>query len=73
MPDVTLLLEAAARGDPKAADELLPLVYNELRELAAARMAAERPDHTLQPTALVGDCNCPARRCGATFASRWPE
>ena len=53
MSDVTRLLDAAAAGDPKAAAELLPLVYDELRKLAAARMAAERADHTLQPTALV--------------------
>jgi RNA polymerase sigma factor (TIGR02999 family) len=53
MADVTHLLEAAAAGDPKAAAELLPLVYDELRKLAAARMAAESPGHTLQPTALV--------------------
>jgi RNA polymerase sigma factor (TIGR02999 family) len=53
MSDVTLLLDAAAAGDPKAAADLLPLVYDELRKLAAARMAAESPDHTLQPTALV--------------------
>jgi RNA polymerase sigma factor (TIGR02999 family) len=53
MADVTRLLDAAAAGDPKAAAELLPLVYDELRKLAAARMASEAPDHTLQPTALV--------------------
>src|SRR5213596_679810 len=53
MSDVTHLLGAAAAGDPKAAAELLPLVYDELRKLAAARMAEERADHTLQPTALV--------------------
>ena len=53
MADVTRLLDAAAAGDPKAAAELLPLVYDELRRLAAARMASEAPDHTLQPTALV--------------------
>ena len=51
--DVTRILEAAGRGDPKAANELLPLVYDELRRLAAAKMAHERPDQTLQPTALV--------------------
>jgi RNA polymerase sigma factor (TIGR02999 family) len=44
---------AAVAGDRKAAADLLPLVYDELRKLAAARMAAEAPDHTLQPTALV--------------------
>src|SRR5581483_11917116 len=51
--DVTRLLDAAAAGDPAAAAELLPLVYDELRKLAAARLAAERPGQTLQPTALV--------------------
>ena len=53
MSDVTRILEAARQGDPKAADELLPLVYDELRRLAAHRMASEVPGHTLQPTALV--------------------
>src|SRR5437764_2676082 len=53
MPDVTRLLDDAAAGDPGAAAELLPLVYDELRKLAAVRMAAESPDQTLQPTALV--------------------
>jgi RNA polymerase sigma factor (TIGR02999 family) len=53
MADVTRLLDAAAAGDPKAAAELLPLVYDELRKLAAARLADERPGQTLQPTALV--------------------
>src|SRR5262245_58251313 len=53
MPDVTRLLDSAAAGDRKAAAELLPLVYDELRNLAAARMASERLGHTLQPTALV--------------------
>ena len=53
MPNLTGLLERAAAGDPQAAEKLLPLVYDELRKLAAARMAAESPDHTLEPTALV--------------------
>src|SRR5580692_2781361 len=53
MSDVTRLLDAAATGDSQAAADLLPLVYDELRKLAAARMAAESPEHTLQPTALV--------------------
>src|SRR5215469_14744765 len=53
MPDVTRLLDAAADGDRRAAADLLPLVYDELRQLAAVRMSAEAPDHTLQPTALV--------------------
>jgi RNA polymerase sigma factor (TIGR02999 family) len=51
--DVTRLLNAIDHGDPKAAGELLPLVYDELRQLAAARMARESPGQTLQATALV--------------------
>lgn len=51
--DVTQLLNQMELGDPKAADELLPLVYEELRRLAAARMAGEKPGQTLQATALV--------------------
>ena len=51
--DVTLLLEAVAQGEEFAAEKLMPLVYDELRALAAARMASESAGHTLQPTALV--------------------
>lgn len=51
--DVTLLLEAAGRGDATAGARLLPLVYDELRRLAAIRMVGEAAGHTLQPTALV--------------------
>ena len=53
MSEVTRILDRAGQGDPKAADELLPLVYEELRRLAATRMANEAPGQTLQPTALV--------------------
>ena len=53
MSDVTRILEAASHGDRQAADQLLPLVYDELRKLAAQRMALEKPGQTLQPTALV--------------------
>src|SRR5271157_2947436 len=53
MSDVTRMLDPAAAGDRHAAADLLPLVYDELRALAAARMAAEKPGHTLDPTALV--------------------
>ena len=53
MSEVTQILEAIQRGEPKAADQLLPLVYEELRRLAAAKMASEAPGQTLQPTALV--------------------
>src|SRR5258705_4394222 len=51
--DVTRVIEAVQRGDPKAADELLPLVYEELRKLADSRMANEAAGNTWQPTALV--------------------
>jgi RNA polymerase sigma factor (TIGR02999 family) len=53
MCDVTQILQQIESGDPSAADELLPLVYDELRKLAAARMAQESPNQTLQATALV--------------------
>lgn len=53
MSDVTRLLNAVDRGEPQAAEELLPLVYHELRRLAAAKMANEHPGQTLQATALV--------------------
>ena len=53
MNDVTRILSAIERGDPLAADELLPLVYDELRRLAARRLARENPGQTLQATALV--------------------
>ena len=64
MSDVSRLIEAAAGGDRKAAAELLPLVYDELRQLAAARMAEEKPGQTLQPTALVHEAYL--RLVGAT-------
>src|SRR5947208_12102846 len=53
MADVTQILIAIERGDPEAAAELLPHVYDELRKLAAARLADEKPGQTLQATALV--------------------
>ncbi len=53
MTDITLVLDAINRGENLAAEQLLPLVYNQLRNLAAARMLQESPGHTLQPTALV--------------------
>ena len=53
MSDVTRILDAIQQGDQKAAEELLPLVYEELRKLAAHKMANEADGHTLQPTALV--------------------
>jgi RNA polymerase sigma factor (TIGR02999 family) len=53
MPEITQLLDSAQAGDRKAAAQLLPLVYDELRKLAAARMVTEAPGHTLDATALV--------------------
>src|SRR5215211_7817616 len=69
MADVTQILQAIEAGDPKAAAELLPLVYDELRQLAAARMAAEPAGHTLQPTALVHEAYL--RLVGPADAGRW--
>ena len=53
MNDVTRILTAIEQGDPSAAEQLLPLVYGELRQLARQRLAQERPGQTLQATALV--------------------
>lgn len=68
MSDVTRLLDAANRGDAAAAEEVLPLVYEELRKLAASKMAAERPGQTLQPTALVHEAWI---RLGADQQPNW--
>src|SRR6185436_2440791 len=69
MPHVTRLLQAVQAGDRKAAADLLPLVYDELRKLAAARMAAESSGHTLQPTALVHEAYL--RLVGRGDDQRW--
>src|SRR4029077_9032844 len=53
MTEVTRILSAIEQGDPSAASQLLPLVYDELRELAAQKLAQEKPGQTLQATALV--------------------
>lgn len=66
--EVTQLLGAIESGDPKAAEQLLPLVYEELRKLAAARMAREQPGHTLQATALVHEAWL---RLAGDAPSRW--
>jgi RNA polymerase sigma factor (TIGR02999 family) len=55
MNEVTQILSAIEQGDPHAAEQLLPLVYDELRKLAALKLAQEKPGHTLQATALVHD------------------
>jgi RNA polymerase sigma factor (TIGR02999 family) len=67
--DVTQVLNAIEQGDPRAAEELLPLVYDELRKLAAARMAEEKPGQTLQPTALVHEAY--VRLVDAERAQHW--
>ncbi len=69
MSEFQRLLNGAAAGDRQAAASLLPLVYDELRKLAAARMAAESCDHTLQPTALVHEAYL--RLAGPEDALRW--
>jgi RNA polymerase sigma factor (TIGR02999 family) len=57
MPDVTQILSAIEQVDPSAAEQLLPLVYDELRKLAAQRLAQEKPGQTLQAMALVHEAN----------------
>ena len=69
MSDVTQILENLESGDPSAAEELLPLVYDELRRLAAAKLAREKPGQTLQATALVHDAYL--RLVGADAAKHW--
>jgi RNA polymerase sigma factor (TIGR02999 family) len=69
MPEVTQILSAIEAGDPKAAAELLPLVYDELRKLAAARLAEEKPGQTLQATALVHEAYL--RLVGGESEAHW--
>ena len=69
MNDVTRILSAIEQGDPQAAEQLLPLVYDELRKLAAQRLAQERPGQTLQATALVHEAYL--RLVDPDGAARW--
>jgi RNA polymerase sigma factor (TIGR02999 family) len=69
MSDVTRILSKIESGDQQAAEELLPLVYDELRKLAAARMANERADHTLSATALVHEAY--VRLVDVNEAQKW--
>jgi RNA polymerase sigma factor (TIGR02999 family) len=69
MSDVTRILSQIESGDPSAAEQLLPLVYGELRKLAAARLAEEKPGQTLQATALVHDAYL--RLVDGEQAQRW--
>jgi RNA polymerase sigma-70 factor, ECF subfamily len=68
--DVTLLLRAMKNGDERAAEQLLPLVYKELHRLAKAYMRRERPDHTLQPTALINEAYLRLARENVDWQSR---
>ncbi len=68
-PDVTRILSRIESGDPSAAEQLLPLVYDELRKLAAAKMAQEKPGQTLQATALVHEAYI--RLVDQTMPQRW--
>jgi RNA polymerase sigma factor (TIGR02999 family) len=69
MTDVTRVLAAIEQGDPQAAAQLLPVVYDALRKLAAQRLAEEKPGQTLQATALVHEAYL--RLVGAQHAQRW--
>src|SRR5215470_17018563 len=69
MSDVTDILSAIEQGEPQAAAQLLPLVYDELRQLAAAKLAQEKPGHTLQATALVHEAYL--RLVDAEQAQQW--
>jgi RNA polymerase sigma factor (TIGR02999 family) len=74
MSEVTRSLSAIEQGDPQAAEELLPLVYNELRRLAAAKLAQEQPGQTLQATALVHEAYLrlvASRDASAPGGQRW--
>jgi RNA polymerase sigma factor (TIGR02999 family) len=71
MSDVTRILSQIESGDPSAAAELLPLVYNELRRLAAAKLAHEKPGQTLEATALVHEAYL--RLIGPADANRWRD
>jgi RNA polymerase sigma-70 factor, ECF subfamily len=68
--DVTLLLRAMKNGDEQAAEQLLPLVYNELHRLAKSYMRRERSDHTLQPTALINEAYLRLARENVDWQSR---
>ena len=69
MTDVTRVLSQIEQGDPAAAEQLLPLVYDELRKLAAAKLSTEKPGQTLQATALVHEAYI--RLVDAEKAQKW--
>src|SRR5262245_3091427 len=69
MSEVTRVLSAIEQGDPRAAEQLLPLVYDELRQLAAQNLAQEKPGHTLEATALVHEAY--VRLVGTDATHNW--
>ena len=69
MPEVTHILSAIEKGDPHAAEQLLPLVYDELRKLATQKLAQEKPGQTLEPTALVHEAYL--RLVGTADGDHW--
>jgi RNA polymerase sigma factor (TIGR02999 family) len=69
MSEVTQILNAIEQGDPQAAEQLLPLVYEELRKLAAQKLAREQPGQTLDPTALVHEAY--VRLVAADTSQKW--
>jgi hypothetical protein len=71
MSDVTRILSQIEQGDPQRAEKLLPLVYDELRKLAAIKLAQEKPGQTLQATALVHDAHI--RLVGDSRADKWDK
>jgi len=76
MSDVTRILSQIEKDDPRAAEELLPLVYDELRKLAAAKLAQEKPGQTLQATALVHEAyvrlvSSPGHKAGEIEHAEW--
>src|SRR5260370_8989036 len=73
MSDVTRILSAIDQGDPQAAEQLLPLVYQELRHLAAQKLAQEKPGQTLQATALVHEAYLRLAATGDASAPRLQE
>src|SRR5262245_20345805 len=73
MTDITRILSAAEEGDPHAPEQLLPLVYDELRRLAAAKLRQEKPGQTLQATALVHEAYLRLMACAGSSPSKEEE
>jgi serine/threonine protein kinase len=71
MSDVTRILSAIEQGDPHAAEQLLPLVYDELRRLAASKLSEEKAGQTLEATALVHEASAPTSCCSRSAKAAW--